>query len=49
MLGRMMDKLMVELSEDDLDDLYSRVEAERNRRFLASRRRSPHEDEEGTP
>jgi hypothetical protein len=49
MLSRMVDRLMVELSQDDLDDLYTRVQTERNRRFLASRRHYPHEDQEGTP
>ncbi len=48
MLSRMIDKLMAELSPDDLDDLFCRVQAERNKRFMESRRRSPHEDREGT-
>jgi hypothetical protein len=48
MLSRMVDTLMVELSLEDLDDLYSRVQAERNRRFLESRR--THDiNPEGTP
>jgi lipopolysaccharide biosynthesis regulator YciM len=35
MLSRMIDRLMAELSPDDLDDLHTRVQTERNRRFAA--------------
>ncbi len=38
MLSRMVDRLIGELSPDDLDDLYTRVQTERNRRFKVSRR-----------
>jgi hypothetical protein len=39
MPSRMMDTLIGELSPNDLDDLYTRVQRERNKQFLESRRR----------
>ncbi len=39
MLSRMVDRLLTELTEDDLSDLHEKVQRERNRRFLASRHR----------
>ncbi len=38
MLSRVLDRLLSELSEDDLSDLFTRLEQERNRRWLMSRR-----------
>jgi hypothetical protein len=38
MLSRVLDRLLAELSEDDLSDLFTRIEAERHRRWLLSRR-----------
>ncbi len=47
MLSRMLDKLLAELSCDDLDDLHQRVQTERNRRFLESRRTPERISQEG--
>jgi hypothetical protein len=38
MLSRVLDRLLSELSEDDLSDLFTRIEQERTRRWLMSRR-----------
>jgi hypothetical protein len=37
MLARILDRFIAELNDDDLCDLYERVQVERQKRWLASR------------
>jgi hypothetical protein len=45
MLSRIVDRLMAELSDEDLDDLYVKVETERTRRFNEHRYRTSFDDQ----